>query len=1381
MLKEYDLGLYNGAGTTGRKFRGFVNLPGISEPEAIEYALHHTGTAVNHELVLSAGGESFMVYVLGKDGNIASVHTGNKCASGTGEFFLQQIRRMNLNVEEALGIAKVGHAHKISGRCSVFCKSDCTHALNKGTEKGAVVTGLCEMIGTKMLELINKARKKKVLVIGGVSRNFIAMEFLRAHVDVLTIPEEAPYFEALGAALWALEQNAGIKINPDTLFKENHSHFDFLPRLAFFEDKVIFKTMSKSVVQPGDECIIGLDVGSTTTKAVLFRLHDDAILASIYLRTNGDPVGASRNCYRELAAQIKGISVKIIGLGVTGSGRQIAGLHALTKGIINEIIAHANASVFFDKEVDTIFEIGGQDAKYTYITNGVPSDYAMNEACSAGTGSFLEESAKESLNINVTDIADIALRAQRPPNFNDQCAAFISSDIKNASHEGIPKEDIVAGLIYSICMNYVNRVKGARPVGKKVFMQGGVCYNKAVPIAMAALTGKEIIVPPDPGLMGAFGVALVIKDKLKLGLIQEQEFNLEELAQRTVEYLKPFVCPGGAEKCDRKCTINTLKINGKSYPFGGACNKYYNIQHEQKVHTPDFNHVESRQQIIFAGKAKDSGRTIGVNRSFLTNSYFPLYYTFFTRLGFRVILPDFSDPEGVNRSNAAFCYPYEISHGMFKNLLDKNTDYLFMPHILELEVPGITHKKNTCVFVQSEQYVLTTTFREETENRKILAPKINFAAGYESQRHVFTAMAGELHVSSSAASHAFSTAVNAQKKAEAQIRTQAGDILTKIEHTGEFAVVLFGRPYNAFPKEANLAIPAKFASRGIHVIPFNALPYEKEEHFPGMYWAMGQIILKSARIVKRHPLLFGAYVTNFSCGPDSFVVGFFRDVMGMKPSLTLELDSQTADAGVDTRIEAFLDVVHSYRELQKKNMLATELPPPPTPEVYLRGRRTRIVLGKKTWKLKDIHLILPSMGLLSTQAVAAAGERAGVRTSALPPPDVEDLKLGKGNTSCKECLPLILTTGSLLSYLTRRTDTKEFTAFFMPKQIDPCRLCQYHGFFNKLIRRNRLENVAVISLSDYDGYNGLGFSFRVNLWLSFILADVMDDVYSALITLADNREEAKRVFNEEWEQLLGVIRSGKNVFAQVRRVSERLGQVKKKQTLSETTKILLTGEMYVRKDDISRQYLMDRLSEKNIIVKVSATVENVLYSNYLTRKRIDNFRISRYIQAHFENLYYHYTEKKLRTILSGSGLCDTEMIDVDKTMRHAEHLVGKHIKGETSLTVGTGLRDILHHVSGIISIGPFGCMPSRVAEAVLTREMTMEGKIKSSQHADKNTGNVSADPLLTQLQIHELPFLAIESDASVFPQVIEARLETFCLQANRLHAKTKHLGNNHRA
>ncbi|HEX7535226.1 MAG TPA: acyl-CoA dehydratase activase, partial [Syntrophales bacterium] len=529
-LANLDSSAYDRIAITGRKFRHSVNLSSISEPEAVESALFYfNGNGQNLDAIVSAGGETFMVYVLGKDGRICSVQTGNKCASGTGEFFLQQLRRIGMPLNEATNFTNEERPYKVSGRCSVFCKSDCTHATNKGVPKRRIAAGLCKMMAGKIIEIIKQIPRNHIMIIGGTAQNPVMISYLRKEIRNLIVPEEAPYFEALGSALWALNHETIKLPERGNIFKRGRDSFSLLPPLSSAAGMVDFKTAERGIAQENDRCIIGLDVGSTTTKAVILRVNDDRVLASVYLRTQGNPVQASRECYADLHDQLGklGEKIEIVGLGVTGSGRQIAGLHAMTGGIINEIIAHATGALFFDKTVDTIFEIGGQDAKYTYIKNGVPSDYAMNDACSAGTGSFLEEAAKETMGLEMESIGSIAIKGQEPPNFNDQCAAFISSDIKNASHEGMTREDIVAGLVYSICMNYDNRVKGNRPVGNNIFMQGGVCYNRAVPMAMAALTGKRIVVPPEAGLMGAFGVALEIKHMLELGLLKGKDFSLK--------------------------------------------------------------------------------------------------------------------------------------------------------------------------------------------------------------------------------------------------------------------------------------------------------------------------------------------------------------------------------------------------------------------------------------------------------------------------------------------------------------------------------------------------------------------------------------------------------------------------------------------------------------------------------------------------------------------------------------------------------------------------------------------------------------------------------------------------------------------------------------
>ncbi|MBN1308882.1 MAG: hypothetical protein JXA18_13245, partial [Chitinispirillaceae bacterium] len=542
---------------TGRAFRKCVSLSSIAEPEAVEYALHHVYRDEKMpDAVISSGGETQLVYAINRAGGVGSVLAGNKCASGTGEFFLQQIRRMGLSLEEALELAQEGTPHRIAGRCSVFCKSDCTHALNKGEAKANIVAGLCLMMAEKIYELIKDLPFERIALVGGGSLNKAMIQRLRERYPQIEVPPHGAHFEAFGAALWALDHEClPLAAKVEKLVTTLPDSFARHRPLREAEALVEFKTSPHGSVREGDTCILGLDVGSTTTKAVLLRSPDNVIVASIYLRTNGDPVRASRECYRALREQTGGVSFAITGLGVTGSGRQIAALHGLTDNVINEIIAHATAATHFDPAVDTIFEIGGQDAKYTYLTNGVASDYAMNEACSAGTGSFLEESAKESLGVATEEIAEQAIRGEAPPNFTDQCAAFISSDIKVAGQEGIGREDILAGLVYSICLNYVNRVKGPRPTGIKIFMQGGVCYNRAVPLAMASLMQARIVVPPDPGLMGAFGVALEVKNRIASGVTVPQVFDLDELVARDAVREGSFTCGGGREKCDRKCEI----------------------------------------------------------------------------------------------------------------------------------------------------------------------------------------------------------------------------------------------------------------------------------------------------------------------------------------------------------------------------------------------------------------------------------------------------------------------------------------------------------------------------------------------------------------------------------------------------------------------------------------------------------------------------------------------------------------------------------------------------------------------------------------------------------------------------------------------------------
>ncbi|NLJ33134.1 MAG: CoA activase [Firmicutes bacterium] len=1353
---------------TGRKFRHLLRVPTIPEPKAVEEAYAFCRREEPLDAIVSAGGETFILYEIDQQGKIGNVHTGNKCASGTGEFFLQQVTRMDLTPAEAIEAAAGCEPYPVASRCSVFCKSDCTHALNKGEKKGRVVAGLCRMMAGKILELSQKAAAKRIFLTGGTAQNKLMVDFLAPQLSVF-VPPQAPYFEALGAALWGLGQDLeAIEISEETLFGPPKGSFSFRPPLRQARHWVEFKTLARGKAQPGDRLLLGLDVGSTTTKAVLLREEDSALVASIYLRTSGDPVQASRNCYRKLAEQVPA-GVKIIGLGVTGSGRYIAGLHALTQGVINEIIAHAAAALHFDGGVDTILEIGGQDAKYTYLVNGVPADYAMNEACSAGTGSFLEEAAWETLEVETSRIGDIALTAQQPPNFNDQCAAFISSDIKTAVQEGNTGPDILAGLVYSICLNYLTRVKGNRPVGQRVFMQGGVCYNKAVPVAMAALLEKEIVVPPEPGLMGAFGVALEVGERLRRGLLAEESYDLRELARREIEYAKPFVCPGD-EGCDRNCTIKVLKIRGKKYPFGGACSRYTGLARRESHVAGTLDMVYGRERLLFArekavpGGGEGRGR-VGISRSLMVNEMYPLYHHFFTSLGFVPVLAERPEAQGLLRQGAPFCHPVELAHGYILDLLAKEPAYIFLPQVKGIPAGDTNKAAVCCPLVQGEPYYLRATFPELDEYR-LLSPVLDFSRGYDQEEEAFLNMGQALGVARDECAAAFRAAVKAQENFKAELQARGQRLLARLEaDPDQRAIVVFGRPYNAFSTAGNMGIPHKFAARGWQVIPCDFLPTMGEEAYPNMYWAAGQTILQAARLVQRHPQLFGVYITNFSCGPDSFLLGYFRQIMGDKPSLTLELDGHTADAGLDTRVEAFLDIVQGYLELgQRSGAAAISAPPART---TVTGGRVYVHTSQgERLPLNDprVKFLIPAMGEEGNRYLAASLQRAGVKAIALAAPGEQELKLGQGHSNCKECLPLQLTVGSLLRYL-KENDVKasEQLVFFMPDTSGPCRFGQYQVFINQLIRGLGLTNVATLSLSSENSYGGLGLSFTLKAWLAIIIADVMSDVKQTLLTLAQDQEEGHRVYGEVCDEIVASLARDKlfGVGRTLSRAARKLAGIKLTARPEDTPRVAILGEIYVRADGFSRQGLIKYLATNGIIAQVAPVHEWLYYCDYLLKEEI--LRPKRGLEGLTNQLQAAvkvWLEGKVKKVLSASGLYHHRLVRVAELIAGVEHLISPQLTGEAILTIAGALTEVIDDVAGVIAIGPFGCMPNRIAEAVAGKCLGRE-KVRA-------TRDIELARRVLSRQAH-LPFMAIETDGNVFPQVVEARLESFVLQVKRLH------------
>ena len=1358
--------------TTGNAGRHQVATQKAIPPQAIEAALSKVD--VKPDAVVSLGGESIVVFTLNDDGLTQEAITGDKCAAGTGEFFRQQLGRMDLKLDVLDRIPDDTVPQPLSSRCSVFMKSDCTHKLNKKeATKEEIVVSLADVMASKVVEFLTRARVANgtILLIGGVTKNRFLRRFLEQRLPDLTFvtPKQAAYFESFGAAHLAAAGH-GTPLPPrEQMFDAGAVTFERYGSLAEAAKLVTRLPSQRGDIVAGKEYVLGIDGGSTTTKAVLVDSETRMIVAEHYGRTHGDPVEALRNVLSEIRKQVRTAigrkKIKISLAATTGSSREVLGVFAETEGIYNEIIAHTVGTTHFKPDIDTIFEIGGQDAKYVYIKNSVPIDYAMNEACSAGTGSFLEESASGDLNIKTApEIGPIALQSTGPLRFGEHCSAFINSDIRKAIQEGANRPDIMAGIVFSVVSNYLNRVVGNRQIGQSIVLQGGVAKNPAVPIAFAAVVGQPILVPPDPELLGAFGVALLALQKNAEGSLEKGDFALNTLISRQMEHGKLFPC----KSCENLCPIQTLFVGKERhrYYFGGRCNQWANARRKKDIQLGDETDlVALREKLMFEQYAPDPttfrGRTparVGIPRAFSVYSLWPMYSWFFHDLGVPVHLSETSHREGVQRAESAFCLPGELAHGMTEDLVRAKVDYYFFPHLMHMESMEEDTPSTLCPLTQGLPYYLRPAF--DIPDDRILRPVIDFSGGYETGSSGFIEMAEQLGFTKDEGLRAFRVGLNQQMAFWDHLRELGRQALEQAAQGDDVVIALFGRPYNAFAAEANMGIPRKFITRGHRIIPFDFFPISDEEMTDNMYWYYGQLNMKSARLVKQMPNVHLAYVSNFGCAPDSFMLHFIRWFMGAKPYLVLEMDSHTADAGVDTRIEAFLDIITGYRE---KASGLTEVPFKTRYTMDLNGAQTTIHDHKTGEQLpldhERVRVVFPSMGLYSTQAINAIANQHGLRSEYLPTVDQAAIHLARSVSSGKECIPTLIVLGQMLKMQAENPPAdEEVLAFLVPKTTGPCRTGQYAPYYERTFAELGIDNVAIMNLNSDNGYLELGPMFSKLAWYALVLGDYFKDMELALRILAEDPKTAMAEFMDIWAGVVQMLREDiTELYPHLEQVAlPRLAAIPTKGKADDLAKVIVVGEIYVRRDDHSVSELIDNLVENGIYPKVTGITEWINYCDYSQEKIAAKGmadvpwykkpaapQFGRWAGMKAEQLFMRAIEERVAGLLAPSGLTVSFPHDMREIFEDVDKFTSMDFETEATVSSLTASKAIEQGYDGIIAIAPFACLPGRLIKAMLEPYSRQRG----------------------------IPMLTVEADGLRFPPNVISRLEIFMLNVLRRNDK----------
>jgi predicted CoA-substrate-specific enzyme activase len=636
------------------------------------------------------------------------------------------------------------------------------------------------------------------------------------------------------------------------------------------------------------------------------------VIHDVYLRTAGRPIEAVQQGLDEVARKW-GDRVEILGAGTTGSGRELIAEFVGADVVNDEITAHKTGALHISQTlggepVDTIFEIGGQDSKYISIENGVVVDFAMNEACAAGTGSFLEEQA-EKLGISIKgEFAKLALSAAAPTRLGERCTVFMERDVTGWLHKGETVPNLVAGLAYSIALNYLNRVVRGRKIGNVIYFQGGTAYNDAVTAAFASLLGKKITVPPYNGVMGAIGMALIARQwhQATGGATRFRGYDLHRLQMAS----RDFVC----KACSNLCDMKEFTIEGQKSYWGDKCS--------DKFRKPSATGRKPVVDDLFAYREKlleelpvAEGRfKVGIPRAMSALERLPFWKRYFAELGIATVLSPVTDPRisaaGLELAVAQPCYPVQVAHGHVKSLADAGVDYIWLPVMADAEASDDACSSHYCPWNQTLAWVLKSAPGLEAHADKFLTPTLHFRMGPEQIKKALAESMRRLGVKKRASDRAVDAAYAEQRQFQEKLLDAGCKALAILDVTREPGLVVAGRGYNIYDRGVNCDIPRKLRHRyGANVIPLDFLVTGREALAPehaNMFWTSGRKILEAARITAGRDNLHMVYITNFKCGPDSYIKAFAREAAGA-PLLVLQFDGHGNDAGYMTRCEAYLD------------------------------------------------------------------------------------------------------------------------------------------------------------------------------------------------------------------------------------------------------------------------------------------------------------------------------------------------------------------------------------------------------------------------------------------------------------------------------------------
>ncbi len=1257
----------------------------------ISGVLHHHPDA---RTIIGIGGQSTLVIEL-EDGlkKPWKVESNPLCAAGTGRFLEQQAYRLGISMEDfaSMALKCQGTPPRIAARCSVFAKTDLIHLQQKGTPLDAMLYSLCESVARMVASLKKGEFLAPVYFVGGVAANAAVVKSLKdmisarnGHPVEVIVPDNYLHTEALGSALLSIDKTSRGVILPEADIRQSYFEMPSLESLAGQDGQ------SDLRVEDHQIGYLGVDVGSTSTKAVIMDESGTRLLTKHYLMTAGRPVEAVRQLFRNLLKD-GADRVRIAGVGVTGSGRYLVGGFIGADLVKNEITAQTRAAAEQDPEAD-IIEIGGQDSKLVIKRNGIVVDYHMNKACAAGTGSFIDELA-DMLGVSVTngEFASLAFAAPYTIDLGTRCAAFMSQAVASAQQEGVPLEIVTASLANSIVKNYLSKVVEHRKLGDNIILTGAVFYNKAVVSAFhQQLEGKTLTVAEHKEVSGAIGAALLAREATDGR--QSTFYGFQEVVDRECK-LTTFVC----KACDNNCTITRMEMpDAESTYYGSRCDKYDAIASHARIET----FFDKREQLLFREHKKDSGSgpAVGIPRALLVYDYAPLMIGFLNSLDARVVLSSQTTHEitdkAIELSYTDGCFPVKLLHGHAAML--KDVDYVLYPCAIRLGgKDDDADQKYSCPLVQASPFII----RQAVDlGDRIVIPIIDFSRGDADVINSLADAAVRMGFSKRRGREAALAGIRSQRRFEADRVALGKELLEQLRKSGQLGVVLLSRSYMFQDAGANLGIAEKLAHLGVVPVPLDFLPLESvnpRDYSDRPYWFYENKFIAAAAIIAADPQLYGLWLTNFGCGPNSFILHLVEDIMGGKPLGQLEIDEHAAEAGIVTRLEAFVDTITGFADVAEPHTV-------PPRDIY-RSAST-VINTEKTF-------IIPRMAP-HVELVGALLEGSGVRAIVLPEPDERNLHYADKLTSGVECLPYRVTLGDFLRFSYEDGAGLKNVEAVMAGAYGPCRFGKYALEQRRILKDVGIDLPIRTTVSN-NAYRDTNISPRYArlAWKGCVAIDCLQRLLWRTRPYERQPGSADEMFEEYVAGVVDRVRKREDFKDLLRRATPDFRALIDPER-PRNPLVGINGEIYLRSNRFSNQDLARECEKAGLEVVVSPMGE---WMKYIAHRHVeDAVRDRKLLKAFLSYIVKRIWEHDDHTVAGYfSDLVgpDGREPSIEELLSETSHWLSPRCGSEAVLSIGAGIDWMKNpNFAGVISVMPHGCMPGGIVAAMSEKFSTMYQK-----------------------------------------------------------------------